>query len=191
VGTEEDDSPFRDLTSLENNPSFTQANHDLLGLRALQILDSDKLHVLATTIVSYKGHRVIAQSIIPGILNNNDLASLAEYGSVDEHKTIYSKEDFHELMKKLCNDHLSLRTVKVLDSANQEVEIAGSVEVKGIRGTDKRCYLVDLQGLTPRDMNYPDQEKHHTCLLRPELLLLFQRTKNIEYAQAKMGDINK
>lgn len=47
-------------------------------------------------------------------------------------------------MKKLCNDHLSLRTVKVLDSANQEVEIAGSVEVKGIRGTDKRCYLVDL-----------------------------------------------
>ena len=40
-------------------------------------------------------------------------------------------------------------------------------------------------------MNYPDAEKHHTCLLRPELLLLFQRTKNIEYAQAKMGDINK
>lgn len=94
-------------------------------------------------------------------------------------------------MVKLCEQHLSLRTLKVLDSANKEVEIAGSVEVKGIRGTDKRCYLVDLQGLTPRDMNYPDSEKHHTCLLRPELLLLFQRTRNIEYAQEKMGDINK
>jgi protein TIF31 len=147
--------------------------------------------VLATTIVSYKGHRVIAQSIIPGILNNNDLASLAEYGSVDEHKTIYASEHFHGLMKKLCTEHLSLRTIKVLDSQGKEVEIAGSVEVKGIRGTDKRCYLVDLQGLTPRDMNYPDPEKHHTCLLRPELLLLYQRTKNIEYAQSKMGDINK
>jgi hypothetical protein len=35
-------------------------------------------------------------------------------------------------------------------------------------------------------MNYPDEEEHHTCLLRPELLLLFQRTKNIEYATAKL-----
>jgi hypothetical protein len=59
-------------------------------------------------------------------------------------------------MVKLCDQHLSLRTLKVLDSEDKEVEIAGSVEVKGIRGTDKRCYLVDLQGLTPRDMNYPD-----------------------------------
>ncbi len=32
---EEGESPFRDLTAAENNPSFTQANHDLLGLRAL------------------------------------------------------------------------------------------------------------------------------------------------------------
>ena len=149
-----DDAPFRDLTSLENNPSFTQANHDLLGLRALQILDCEGLHVLATTIVNYRGHRVIAQSIIPGILNNNDLASLAEYGSVDEHKTIYAGEEFHNLMKKVCGEQLSLKTCKVVDGTGKEVEIAGSVEVKGIRGTDKRCYLVDLQGLTPRDMNY-------------------------------------
>ena len=75
---------FRDLTSLDNNPSFTQANHDIMGLRALQILDIEGLHILATCLVQYKGHRVIAQSIIPGILNNNDLTSLAEYGSVDE-----------------------------------------------------------------------------------------------------------
>ena len=34
-GSVEGESPFRDLTSSENNPSFTQANHDLLGLRAL------------------------------------------------------------------------------------------------------------------------------------------------------------
>jgi hypothetical protein len=44
--------------------------------------------MLATAIVHYKGQRVIAQSIIPGILNNSDLNSLAEYGTVDEQKTI-------------------------------------------------------------------------------------------------------
>jgi protein TIF31 len=187
-GSVEGESPFRNLTSQENNPSFTQANHDLLGLRALQTLDCEGLHVLATAVVNYRGHRVIAQSIIPGILNNNDLASLAEYGSVDEHKTIFAREHFHTLMKGVCSEHLSLKTNKVIDGQGREVEIAGSVEVKGIRGTDKRCYLVDLQGLTPRDMNYPDPEDHHTCLLRPELLLLFQRTKNMEYATAMMAD---
>jgi hypothetical protein len=40
-------------------------------------------------------------------------------------------------------------------------------------------------------MNYPDEEEHHTCLLRPELLLLFQRTKNIEYATAKLAQEEK
>jgi hypothetical protein len=93
-------------------------------------------------------------------------------------------------MQKVCSE-LNLRTVRVVDGQGKEVEIAGSVEVKGIRGTDKRCYLVDLQGLTPRDMNYPDPEQHHTCLLRPELLLLFQRTKNIEFATSKMADFNR
>lgn len=144
-GLVEGESPFRDLTSSENNPSFTQANHDLLGLRALQILDCEGLHVLATAVVNYRGHRVIAQSIIPGILNNNDLASLAEYGSVDEHKTIFATEQFHTLMKRVCGEqNLGLKTCKVIDGSGKEVEIAGSVEVKGIRGTDKRCYLVDL-----------------------------------------------
>ena len=40
-------------------------------------------------------------------------------------------------------------------------------------------------------MNYPDLEAHHTCLLRPELLLIYQRNKNIEYAQEKMKEFNK
>lgn len=86
---------------------------------------------------------MIAQSIIPGILNNNDLTSLAEYGSVDENKTIYAKEDFHLLMKKVC-EQLNIKVNKVIDGSDKEVEIAGSVEVKGIKGTDKRNYLVDL-----------------------------------------------
>ena len=42
---------FKDLTSTDNNPSFTQANHDIMGLRTLQILDIDGLHILATCLV--------------------------------------------------------------------------------------------------------------------------------------------
>ena len=51
---------FRDLTSSENNPSWTQANHDMTGLKSLQFLEVEGLHFLATTIVNYRGHRIIA-----------------------------------------------------------------------------------------------------------------------------------
>lgn len=70
----------------------------------------------------------------------------------------------------------------MIDGSGNSVEIAGSVEVKGIKGTDKRNYLVDLQGLTPRDANYLGED-NHTCLLRPELILIYQKTKNIEHSQ--------
>ena len=76
-------------------------------------------------------------------MNNNDLTSLAEYGSVDENKTIYASEHFHGLMKKVCK-HLNIKVNKVVDGSGKEIEIAGSVEVKGIKGTDKRNYIVDL-----------------------------------------------
>lgn len=94
-------------------------------------------------IINYKGHRVIAQSIIPGILNNNELASLAEYGSVDDKTTIKRSDEFHELMTKLCKQ-LNIEGNTVIDNSGKEVDIMGSVEVKGIKGTDKRNYLVDL-----------------------------------------------
>ena len=130
------------------------------------------MHILATAQINYKGHRIIAQSIIPGILNNSDLSTLAEYGSVDEGKTVTSKPEFHELMKKVCS-HLNIETCKVKDpSGSQPVEIAGSSEIKGIRGTDRRRYLVDLHRLTPRDFNYPGEE-NNGCLLRTELLVLY------------------
>jgi len=54
---------------------------------------------------------------------------------------------------------------KIIDGEGREVEIAGCVEIKGIRGTDKRCYVVDLQGMTPRDANYLGVD-YHTCLVR-------------------------
>ena len=82
---------------------------------------------------------------------------------------------------KTVAEHLNIKVNKVIDGLGKEVEIAGSVEVKGIKGTDKRSYLVDLQGFTPRDSNYIGEE-YHTCLLRPEILMMFQRTKSIEYA---------
>ena len=46
-------------------------------------------------------------------------------------------------MTKVCTN-LNIKSNKVLDGEDKEVEIAGSIDVKGIRGTDKRSYVVDL-----------------------------------------------
>ena len=47
------------------------------------------------------------------------------------------------MMLKVC-EQLNIKVNKVVDESGKEIEIAGSVEVKGIKGTDKRNYLVDL-----------------------------------------------
>ena len=61
-------------------------------------------------------------------------------------------------MIKLCSHHLSLKTVKVIETSTQNVkEISGSPEIKGVRGTDKRKYVIDMMRVFPRDFNYKDK----------------------------------
>ena len=67
-----------------------------------------------TCLVDLKGCRMICQSIIPGILHNNDLSSLAEYGTIDDKKSIVASEGFHEKMLKVAQS-LSLKVNKVID----------------------------------------------------------------------------
>lgn len=47
------------------------------------------------------------------------------------------------MMSKVA-ENMNIQTNKVKDGEGKEVEIAGCVEIKGIRGTDKRRYIVDL-----------------------------------------------
>ena len=75
-------------------------------------------------------------------------------------------------MTKLAQS-LNVKLNKIVDvNDGKIVEIAGSIEVKGIRGSDKRPYVVDLQGLTPRDANLVG-DQNHMALVRPELIGLY------------------
>ena len=89
---------FKDFCGKEQNPTFAAANQDLLGLRILHSLDIKDLHILSTCLIDYKGYRIIAQAIIPGIISNLDQSTLTEYGSVDEGKNIFKTEEFHTVM---------------------------------------------------------------------------------------------
>lgn len=177
---------FKDVSSSDSNPTYTATNHDILGLKTLQALDIDGLHIIATCHVNYKGHRVIAQSIIPGILTNTDQSTLTEFGSVDDGKTIHTNPEFCELMKQVCNS-IAAKESTILDGDGNPHTIPGSIDVKGIKGTDKRKYLLDIVRITPRDSNYKG-ENFTSCLVRPELLRIYQKTKDLEQAIAKINE---
>ena len=62
----------------------------------------------------------------------------------DKKNIVANDEQFHELMSRVA-EALNIKMNKLIDpSDGKTVEIAGSIEVKGIRGSDKRPYVVDL-----------------------------------------------
>lgn len=177
---------FKQETGPEAAPTLSSTNADLRNLKLLHRLDIPGLHLLNTAIIDYKGYRVLAQSIIPGILNtDHNICTI--YGSIDEGKTIYKNEEFHEIMKKICEHFFLEEEVKFLDEKEQEVTLAGSIEVKGLMGSDRKKYVLDLMRLNPRDLNYvgetPEQkEQFLCCVLRTELITNYVITKNLESA---------
>ena len=74
--------------------------------------------------INYKGSRVICQSIIPGILNSGDLSQLAEYGQVDEKKTITANETFHKLMLMFASTFI-LRQIRSQMRVETQLRLQG------------------------------------------------------------------
>ena len=116
------------------------------------MLDIDGLHTLGTVVIDYKGYRVTAQSIIPGILDKDQEQSVV-HGSTDFGKTCATNPKYNELLEKVCNS-LKIRPHKIKLENYQELEMYSSIECKGIIGNDSRHYVLDLLRMFPPDLNY-------------------------------------
>lgn len=167
--------------------AYKSASHDLLGVRAYDRADIEKLYTLATAIVDYRGYRIVAQSIVPGLfsgLMQDESAVEIVYGTLDG-KKIKADPGFHEVLSKAATK-LSIKTHSVVDSEGTVSELASHADIKGIRGSDGRMYVLDLVRYTPRDANYPQL----TALLRPELIegyLKVEREKEHAKLAKEMG----
>ncbi|KAG8363575.1 hypothetical protein BUALT_Bualt19G0036700 [Buddleja alternifolia] len=150
--------------------TYASANNDLKGTKAYQEADVPGLYNLAMAIIDYRGHRVVAQSVLPGILQGDKSDSLL-YGSVDNGKKICWSEDFHSKVLEAAK-RLRLKEHTVLDGSGNVFKLAAPVECKGIVGSDDRHYLLDLMRVTPRDANYTGSGSRF-CILRPELITSF------------------
>ena len=85
-------SVLRNLTSF-----FSPQRNDLQGVRVYSAVDTAGLHTLGTVVVDYRGYRVTAQSIIPGILEKEQEQSVV-YGSIDFGTTVLSHPKYMELV---------------------------------------------------------------------------------------------
>ncbi|KAL5976011.1 hypothetical protein ACLOJK_020341 [Asimina triloba] len=190
--TQKHDSTMEELCSVPNvvtdtssevqmadseQATYASANNDLKGTRAYQEADVPELYNLAMAIIDYRGHRVVAQSIIPGILQGDKSDSLL-YGSVDNGKKICWNETFHSKVKEAAK-RLHLKEHTVIDGSGNIIKLAAPVECKGIVGSDDRHYLLDLMRVTPRDANYAGPGSRF-CVLRPELVSTFAQAEATE-----------
>ncbi|XP_070839589.1 clustered mitochondria protein homolog [Chaetodon trifascialis] len=174
-----------------NAAAHAAAGCDLRGAQAYTSVDIEGLHTLGTTVVDYRGIRVIAQTIVPGILEKNQEQSVI-YGSNDYGKTVFTHPRFLELLDK-TSKVLRIQRHQVLDHNNSPVELCSGVETKGILGNDGRPYILDLLRTFPPDINfqfseteesrhvpkvchsfgYPRRHGHSLASLRPELIEAF------------------
>ncbi|KAK4336525.1 hypothetical protein RND71_044241 [Anisodus tanguticus] len=181
-----------------DNAAFVAPNNDLQGVKAYTTIDVEGLYTLGTVVIDYRGFRVTAQSIIPGILEKEQEQSVV-YGSIDFGKTIISNDKYLELLKE-AGKELYISPHKVINHEDQLIELCSSVECKGIIGNDGRYYILDLLRTFPQDVNYfplpieeyskkvvemgyPKKFKHNLCCLRQELIDSFYNHRLVMYNQ--------
>lgn len=175
--------------------AFVAPRNDLHGVRVYSAVDIEGLYTLGTVVVDYRGYRVTAQSIIPGILEREQEQSVV-YGSIDFGKTVLSHPKYLELLRK-AGKHLKILPHSVLNERDEPVELCSSVECKGIIGNDGRHYILDLLRTFPPDVNFlkldielspelkamgfPIEHKHKLSCLRQELLEAFIEDRYVSF----------
>lgn len=188
--------------------AFVAPRNDLQGVRVYSAVDLPGLYTLGTVVIDYRGYRVTAQSIIPGILEREQEQSVV-YGSIDFGKTVLTHIKYLELLNK-AGQQLKILPHHVLNDKEEPVELCSSVECKGIIGNDGRHYILDLLRTFPPDVNFlkldeeelskevkmlgfPIEHKHKLCCLRQELIDSFVDSRYmmfIKYAAFHLQQLN-
>jgi len=154
------------------------ASRDAQCMSFVHRMDAPNLFTLATVLVDYLGVRYVCQSIVPGILSGEKTHTLM-YGAVEAASPLAWEEEMHTLLEQnlgktaMCATRVQ-PTQPLPDERVQEIEalrteppvaretareepttrVCGPIEGKGIKGSDNRCYVLDLYRLTPRDANW-------------------------------------
>jgi protein TIF31 len=169
---------------------------DVAGVKAVNQLDINGLFTPGTVVVDYLGRRIVAQSIVPGIFKQREPGEhQIDYGGVEGRDTVTENEAFVPVFEKLSKA-LRVKKHAVWDKEGKRHDLEGSVETKGLLGTDGRKYVLDLYRITPLDVAWSEEVEendaqygkypHRMSVLRLELVEAFWRTKMQEYVKAEV-----
>ncbi|TPX12117.1 uncharacterized protein E0L32_007232 [Thyridium curvatum] len=166
---------------------------DVAGVKLVNQLDIDGLYTPGTVVVDYLGKRIVGQSIVPGIFKQREPGeNQIDYGAVDGKDVVAADEKFVPQFEKL-SQALRVKKHAVWDKDGKRFDLEGSVETKGLLGTDGRKYVLDLYRITPLDISWQDdaasddEYPHRMTVLRPELVELFTRHKMREWVNAEVA----
>lgn len=166
-----------------------QAYSDLSG-------DLQNLHTIPTALADYRGVRLSAQGLAPG-LQGPEQAEVPNgllYGFSAGPLENPSRRKLLELLAQAAKA-LSLQRHAVLGPSGHQLPLFTSVDAQGILGADGRYYLLDVYRTMPADANFqvedgeegketehkkgsfPRCHPHVLCRLRPELVKAFIQHK--------------
>ena len=172
---------------------------DVMGVKAINQLDVAGLATAGTITVDYLGKRIVAQSIVPGIFKQREPEEhQVDYGGVEGRDVVADNETFVATFSQVSKS-LKVKKHPVWDKEGRRHDLEGSVETKGLLGTDGRKYILDLYRLTPLDVNWLEEHckdvantqngseetkyPHRMTVLRPELIDSYWRLKMGEYVK--------
>ncbi|TKA80968.1 hypothetical protein B0A55_02385 [Friedmanniomyces simplex] len=171
---------------------------DVQGVKAVNQLDINGLFTAGTVVVDYLGKRIVGQSIVPGIFKQRDPGEhQIDYGGVEGKDVIASHEAFVQPFAELSKA-MRVKRHAVWDKEMKKHELEGSVETKGLLGTDGRKYVLDLYRVTPLDIGWLEMYRggedgdekrypHRMTVLRPELVDSYRIVKLREYIKEELA----
>jgi protein TIF31 len=221
------------------------ASRDAQSVGILHRLDVTGLNTLATVLIDYLGTRFVCQSIVPGILQGDKTHDVLYGAVEATSPLSFDKDFHETLEKKLGKglmiasrsvpksplsqerlDYIEERKTSNVDwidntNSNEDKDtdgvtrVFGPIEMKGIRGSDKRTYCLDVTRLTPRDANWVpkrlggtgnfeskeintnnyipnhlDDDEWIVAILRPELITRITHIKMRKWIEGKKDGKN-
>ncbi|MDI1486847.1 MAG: Intracellular distribution of mitochondria [Ramalina farinacea] len=180
---------------------------DAMGVKAINQLDVAGLSTAGTVVIDYLGKRIVAQSIVPGIFRQREPEEhQVDYGGVEGRDVVAHNPAFVQTFAEVSKA-LKVKRHPVWDKEGKKHELEGSIETKGLLGTDGRKYILDLYRLTPLDITWletyckEDQESnsdssgtkypHRMTVLRSELVDSYWRLKMREYVKSQVEQRSK
>lgn len=168
---------------------------DVAGVKAVNQFDIPGLFTPGTVVVDYLGKRIVGQSIVPGIFKQREPGEhQIDYGGVEGRDVVTENEAFVPVFEKLSKA-LHVKKHAVWDKEGKRHDLEGSVETKGLLGTDGRKYVLDLYRSAPLDVAWQEEAAaeaeenkypHRMSILRSELVEAYWRSKMQDYVKVEL-----